>query len=363
MSTTTLSQRAINRATLDRQLLLRRADLPVLDAIELLVGLQAQTPHSWYHALWCRLESFDPEELAGYLVDRQVLRMALMRSTIHLVTARDCLWLRPLLAIVIERNMKGAFGKHLVGIDADRLIAAGRKHLDDRPMIFSELGRLLAVDWPDRDPAALAQAIRAWVPLVQVPPRGVWGRSGKPAHTTIETWLGRGVDKDPSVDRLLLRYLAAFGPATVMDAQQWSGLTKLSEVAERLRPTLVTFRDENGRELFDLPDAPRPDPDTPASPRFLYDFDNLLLSHADRSRVATVEAAAQEWATNIQPSMLLVDGFVSGEWKLARTKENATLTVRMFGRVSKKDKPAISAEGARLLEFAAPGTAHDIVYS
>lgn len=360
MAPGTLSRRALNRATLDRQLLLRRASLPLLDAVEHLAGLQAQTPHSWYHGLWCRLEAFDPAELAQLLIDRKVLRMALMRSTIHLVTAEDCRWLRPLVQPVIVRSMSGNFGKNLVGVDADKLIAAGRELLDDRPMIFSELGRALAERWPDRDPDSLAQAIRAWVPLVQVPPRGVWGRSGRPAHTTIESWLGVGVDPAPSVDRLVLRYLAAFGPATVRDAQVWSGLTKLAEVFARL--DLVSFLAEDGRELFDLPDAPRPDPDTPAPPRFLYDFDNLLLSHADRTRVVTDEATQQEYPTNVQPCRLLVDGFIAGDWTLTRSKGSATLAIRRFLRLSKKDQGAVVDEGVRLLEFAAPGEAQDIQF-
>jgi hypothetical protein len=358
MAPETLSRRALNRATLDRQLLLSRTSLPLLDAVEHLVGLQAQTPHSWYHGLWCRLSSFDPHELASLLVDRAVVRMALMRSTIHLVTAADVRWLRPLTQPAIERSTMGAFGKNLVGIDADKLIAAGREVLADRPMIFSELGRALAERWPDRDPASLAQAIRAWVPLVQVPPRGVWGRSGRAAHTTIEAWLGTGVDPNPSVDRLVLRYLAAFGPASVKDAQTWCGLTRLAEVFGRL--DLVPFRDDAGRELFDLPDAPRPDPDTPAPPVFLYDFDNLLLSHADRSRVVTAEATQQDYGDNIQPSILLVDGFTAGEWKLTRSRGVATLTIRPFTRLSKKDTSPVAAEGARLLDFAAVGDIHDI---
>lgn len=361
MAPGTLSRRALNRATLDRQLLLRRASLPILEAVEHLAGLQAQTPHSWYHGLWCRLTTFDPGSLAQLLIDRAVVRMALMRSTIHLVSTADCRWLRPLTQPVIERTTAGAFGKHLVGIDRDKLIAAGRELLEERPMIFSELGRALAERWPERDPASLAQAVRAWVPLVQIPPRGVWGRSGRPIHTTMESWLGAGVDPSPSVDRLVLRYLAAFGPASVRDAQTWSGLTRLAEVFARL--DLVAFRDEAGRELFDLPDAPRPDPETPAPPRFLYDFDNLLLSHADRSRVVTVEATQQNYGDNIQPSILLVDGFTAGEWKLARSRGAATLTIRPFTRLSKKDMTAVTAEGARLLDFAAPGDTHDVRFS
>jgi hypothetical protein len=165
--------------------------------------------------------------------------------------------------------------------------AAARALVEEQPRTLSTLARLLDERFPGRDAFALGQAIRAWVPLVQVPPRGVWGKSGCAAHTSVEGWLGRVPSLGFSLEDLILRYLAAFGPGTVKDVQTWSGLTRLREVIERLRPRLVTFRDEHGAELFDLPDAPRPDPDTPAPPRFLYDYDNLLLSHADRSRVIT----------------------------------------------------------------------------
>jgi len=349
-----LSRRALNRATLERQMLLRRWQMPMLEAIERLVGLQAQTPHSWYHGLWTRLEDFQPERLAELLINRQVVRIALMRSTIHLVTSRDCLALRPLVQPVIERSTKGSFGRHWVGLDAEALIAAGRALVEERPLTFSELGKLLAEQWPDRDAAALAQAIRAWVPLVQTPPRGVWGASGQAKHTTVEHWLGRPLASDPSLEEMILRYLAAFGPATVKDMQTWSGLTRLGEVTERLRPRLVAFRDERGAELFDLPDAPRPDPGTPAPPRFLYDYDNLLLSHADRTRVITGEYHQQGFTMDgPMPCIVLVDGFTNGTWKIIRQRRTATLAIKPFTRLSKKDTAALTEEGDRLLAFAA----------
>ncbi|HEU5472410.1 MAG TPA: winged helix DNA-binding domain-containing protein [Actinophytocola sp.] len=364
MSPATLLPRALNRATLDRQLLLRRTAMPLLEAIEHLAGLQAQTPHTWYHGLWCRLTGFDPDALGALLTERKVVRMALMRSTIHLVTARDCLAMRPLVQPVIERSMASNFGRNLVGLDADAVDTAARALLEDRPMIFRELGRALAQRWPDRDPDSLAQAVRARVPLVQVPPRGVWGRSGRPAHTTVEHWLGRGVDPTPSIDELVLRYLAAFGPASVLDAQTWSGLTRLAEVFDRLRSGLVTFRDEGGRELFDLPGAPRPDPDTPAPPRFLYDYDNLLLSHADRSRVVTPAVHQQGYRErNVMPSLLLVDGVTRGEWRITRAGGTATLAVRPFDPLSGADGAAVAEEGARLLAFAAPGDAPEVRFA
>jgi hypothetical protein len=157
--------------------------------------------------------------------------------------------------------------------------------LEERPLTAKEFGGLLKERWPECDPASLARAICHLVPLVQVPLRGVWGKSGQAAHDTAEAWLGRPLDHDPALDEMVLRYLGAVGPATVKDVQTWSGLARLSEVVERLRPRLRVFRDEHSKELFDLPDAPRPDPNISAPPRFLPEFDNLILSHVDRARV------------------------------------------------------------------------------
>ena len=356
-----LSLRAINRATLARQLLLKRATLPVEAAVEHLVGLQAQTTHSWYTGLWTRLEGFDAPAVGAMLTTRRLVRIALMRSTIHLVTAADCLALRPLLQPVIERSMQGNFGRNLVGLDRAELVAAGRAAVEAAPLTFSALGRTLAERWPERDPASLAQGVRSGVPLVQLPPRGVWGASGPAAHTSAESWLGRPLKAMP-LDELVLRYLGAFGPATVRDAQTWSGLTRLGAVFDRLRPRLLTFRDPRGAELFDLPDAPRPDAAAPAPVRFLYDFDNLLLSHADRSRVIAPAYFDQGFtADGPMPSIVLIDGFTAGTWKAdIRRRRAATLTVQPFTRLAPATRDEVAAEGARLLAFLAPAAAHDV---
>jgi hypothetical protein len=239
--------------------------------------------------------------------------------------------------------------------------SAGRVLVEERPRTAKELGAQLSELWPGRDPAALAHAIRGRLALVQVPPRGLWGASGQTTCTTAEAWLDRPLDPTPSVDDLVRRYLAAFGPATVADVQTWSGLAGLGEVIERLRPSLVVLIDDAGRELFDLPDAPRPDPDKPAPVRFLPEFDNLLLSHSDRGRVISDEDRQRlKSANGVLPGLFLVDGWVRGSWRIGRRRGAATLTITPFRSLAKRSAAAVTAEGARLLRFAAPGDGHDI---
>jgi hypothetical protein len=374
-----LSQRAVNRALLARQMLLDRLPLPaagpgraaqVVQTVEHLVGLQAQAPFPPYFGLHSRLDGFRPDDLAALITDRSVVRIALMRGTIHLVSARDCLPLRRLVQPVIERGMRGAFGKQLAGVDPGALAAAGRSLVESEPMTFSQLGQALAARWPDHAPAALAQGVRAYVPLVQVPPRAVWGQAGQSLHTSAENWLGQ---RPPSVEpaypvrpatrvelaQLVTRYLGAFGPATVRDVQAWSGLTGLKAVLEQLRPSLVSFRDEQGAELFDLPTAPRPGGEVPAPARLVAEFDNLVLSHAERSRVISAEATRRLYTINgVIPGSVLIDGFVAGMWRLARSRDAAAVTIEMFGPARGHD--ALIAEAERVLAFAAPGAARDI---
>ena len=372
MPTDVLTLRALNRALLARQMLLRPAPLPagpgragaVIAMVEHLAGLQAQAPFPPYYGLWSRLTGFRPGDLADLLVSRQVVRIALMRATIHLVSARDCLTFRPLLQPVLDRSLPAFFGSQLAGLDTGALAETGRALVDAEPRTFGELGGLLAPDWPGHPPNALAQGIRTLVPLVQVPPRAVWGAAGQSRHTSAEAWLGSPLDPSPAPEVLITRYLGAFGPATVADVQAWSGLTRLAEVVDRLRPGLRTFRDERGRELFDLPDAPRPAPGTPAPVRLVAEFDNLVLSHADRARVISPDHRQRLNTRNgIFPGTVLVDGFVAGMWRIARTRAAATLAVELFGPVSAAERDAVTAEGERLLGFAAPGDHHEIRFA
>jgi len=361
-----LTRRELNRALLARQLLLKpdtRHD--AVAAVEHLVGLQAQAPFPPYYGLWSRLDGFQPDDLAALISDRKVVRIALMRGTIHLVSARDCLPLRAVMQPVLDRAFRTNHGKRLTGVDLAELAMRGRELVDAEPRTFSELGKALADRWPGNPPADLAQGVRALVPLVQVPPRAIWGKAGTPRHTSAESWLSGDAlapaPAAPGLDHagLIRRYLAAFGPATVQDIQAWSGLTGLRAVAEALRPTLVTFRDETGAELFDLPDAPRPPGDCPAPVRLVAEFDNLVLSHADRTRIFAGADMARMYSINgIVPGSVLVDGFIAGIWRIATARKSATLTIELWQDTH--DLKALTGEAERLLAFAAPGTPHDI---
>ena len=353
-----LGRQALNRATLERQLLLRRTSLSPLDAVRHLVGLQAQVPANPYTALWSRLEGFRPDEVSGLLLARQLVRVSVMRATIHLVTADDCLLLRPLVQPLLTAELRRHrdLSPKLHGVDLAPVFAFAGPLLE-APRTSLQLREALAARFPKLDPAALAYACRSYLALVQVPPRGLWGRTGQVTSTTAETWLGRPLVADPSLDDVVLRYLAAFGPAAVADVTRWSRLTGLRKVVERLRPQLRTFRDERGRELFDLPDAPRPAPDTPAPVRFLPEYDNVLLSHADRSRIISEhDRAALSRAGGVGYGSVLVDGFARAVWRI----EDGTLVVSHLP-LPKRALGAVAAEGRRLLRFLAADRATDDV--
>ncbi|WP_070017984.1 winged helix DNA-binding domain-containing protein [Streptomyces nanshensis] len=358
MHPATLGDRALGRALVTRQLLAERSGMSALDAVEHLVGLQAQAPKPPYYGLLSRLADFRAEELSALLRERRAVRVGVMRGTVHLVSAADCLELRPLTRTLHESLVRTANRRRLEGVDPWDVAADATELLRQEPRTVRELGRLLAERRPGHDPEALSRAARALCDAVQIPPRGLWGRSGQPTYATIESWLGRPVSAEPSVETVLLRYLGAFGPASVMDAQAWSGLTRLGEVMERLRPELKVFRSEGGRELFDLPDAPRPDPELPLPARLVAEYDNLVLSHADRTRVISDAARKLIASRNGQvPGTVLLDGEVRGVWKAEQPRRNAvTVTVTPFHRaLDDGQRRELAAEGERLAAFTLRG--------
>jgi winged helix DNA-binding protein len=348
-----LSVRALNRALLERQWLLQRQTATAGETIEYLVGMQAQVPSSPYIGLWSRLNGFATEELSGLIRDRSAVRASFVRSTLHLLTARDLVALDPVIRSMHARRFQASpFARGVRGIDVEALLALGRQLLDARPSGMAELGAALRERWPKHDPMDLAYAIHYLTPLVQIPPRGEWGSSARPTWATAEHWIGRPIDGDPEPDAMAERYLAAFGPATVRDFGAWSGLASQGATFERLRPRLATFSDEQGRELFDIPGRPLPDPDTITPVRFLPDYDNMLLAHADRSRVFP-EGHQPLVRTTVGRPTVLVDGFVRAFWKLIPGAGRATLVVEPVAPLAPADRVAVEAEATGLVAFLA----------
>jgi hypothetical protein len=349
-----LSKRALNRALLERQLLLRRRQMPPLEAVERLVALQSQVPRDPYVALWSRVERFRAETLSDALEERRAVRMTLLRGTLHLVTARDAVGLRALVQPGIEgviyssSPLRTAVGS----VDMDELFGALRGWLEERPRRRAELVKEIAARWPGADADSLGYAMYA-LPTVQVTPRGLWRRSGGSAFTTMEAWLGASPDPAADVEALVVRYLAAFGPATPADAQYWSGVPGLGEVFDRLQPRLRTVRDEDGRALFDVPRAPLPDPDVSAPVRFLPEYDNVVIGHKDRTRI--VPDGIPRW-TEVGWGSVLVDGTGAARWRLVERKPGATLRIEPFRRLTRQERAETREEAGRLATFLAPET-------
>ncbi|GAA3206147.1 winged helix DNA-binding domain-containing protein [Actinocorallia longicatena] len=345
----TLSDRALNRATLARQHLLKRSDLSAVEMVSHLGGMQAQAPLSPYVGLWTRLASFAPEDLAGPLLERRLVRAVLQRATVHLVTAEDALYLRPLVDRLLEARFDGHFRAAIEGLDRTAFRAAARELTAEAAYQRPALGRALADRFPGHDAEMLSYAAVYMTPLAQTTPRGVWGASTAAAPLIgLETWLGGPMEPDPSPGRLVLRHLGAFGPATVADVQLWCGLTRLKEVAERL--DLVRFRAADGRLLYDLPDAPRPPEDVPAPPRLLPEYDNLLLSHKDRSRVIPERRRVPlPPGHGASGGTFLLDGLWRGEWKFAA---DGAFELHPHVPLRPSDEEALTAEGLALARWA-----------
>ena len=359
-----LSRRELGRATLARQLLLERVRRPVRDTLEHLVGLQGQVPKVPHLALWDRLVDYAPAELDALMTARAVVRTQLMRTTIHTVTTPDALALRPVLQPVLDRVFSGtAWGQQLRGTDVDAVVATARELLARRPLSRAALTRELATRHPTVDAEAVAYGVSYWVPWVQPPPRGLWGASGAAVMAPLDTWTGVGDGPGPlPLDRLVARYLGAFGPASVRDVQAWCGLTRLREVTDGM--DLRRFWSEDGVELLDVPGAPLPGPDVPAPVRFLAEYDNVTLSHADRSRVVgdeplqPLQGGPGGWVGTV-----LVDGLVRATWAARVVGDATELEVRVAGGLTPAERADVEEEGRAVLGFLAANRPHGLRFT
>lgn len=351
-----LTIRELNRATLARQMLLERVALPVPVAIERLVGLQAQLAVSPYIGLWTRLHDFNRDGLAHLIENRSVVKATLMRATLHLFTAEDYVRLRPTLQPAMTGASASITKRRGVAFDVDKVVGAARQFIAEQPRTFAEITTMLSELMPNVDVGSMRYTVRTHLLLVQEPISGAWSYPGNPRFTLAEDWLGKSISTDENLRMLIFRYLAAFGPATVKDLQTWSGLGKLQDAIEKLKPDLVTYRDERGRELLDLPDMPLPDADTPAPERLLPEYDNLLLSHEKRTRVIADEHRKKVYLPGLRvASTILVDGFVRGAWKIEKAKGAATLVMEPFEALTKQNRAALTDEAERLARFVEAG--------
>lgn len=334
-------------------MLLRREKVTPATAIERLAGMQAQLARPPFIGLWSRIEGFRRDSLTRAIERREVVRATMMRGTLHLVSREDFISFRPVLQPMLSQGMKAALRDRANGLNVNALVAAARACFDETPCTFDALRSHLRARFPKLDERAMGYIVRMQLPLVQIPAAGaIWAYPAAADFAVAESWLDEKLDGDDRPHTLALRYLAAFGPATLRDFQTWSAVAAAPGIVEELRPKLRTFRDERGRELLDLPRAPRPDQDEEAPVRFLPEFDSLLLAFADRTRVIADEHRPLIYTKNLLvPATFLVDGFAAGTWKIDRKKKLARLAVKPFGTLTKRARTALALEGEALLRF------------
>jgi hypothetical protein len=346
----------LKRALLARQLLLERSKLPLTRALERVAGIQAQYAPSSYIGLWSRLEGFSLADLTKALERRRVVQGTLLRSTIHLVSAGDY-WAFALGSRAARQASWLRFDKKRLS-NADMKAAAKevRTALSGRVAHRDELLELARRRYPER-PTHLWNGLSAWVELVRAPPSGTWERRRADLYALAEDWLGPPeVTPEEGVAALLRRYLAGFGPARLADAANWAGLAvnDVETAGERLR--LRRFRDEEGRELRDLPRAPLPGGSTRAPVRFLPTWDATLLVHARATQILPEDFRPLVFATKTPQSTptFLVDGAVAGKWKVERSAKKATLVLESFEKLPAGAKGDLRDEAERLVRFHEP---------
>lgn len=341
MTERVLTQRELNRALLARQLLLERAKAPIPKALDRIGGIQAQYAPSMYIGLWSRIEGFERDQLTRGLERGTVVQGTLMRATIHLVSKSDY-W--PFAAGIRTDQREWWLRVHGRGTDTAELKADGRKVR--RAMAGKTLGRIELEDVLGKRLGLSGLALD----LVRVPPSGTWERRRADLYALAEDWVGPEDSKpEDGIQHLVRRYLQGFGPARATEIADWAGLnvTTIRPALERL--SLRRFQDGQGKELFDLPRAPLPDPDTPAPVRFFPVWDATLLVHARRTEILPEEYRPRVFnvKTPHSANTFLVDGQVAGTWRHDKGRVN----LEPFGRLPKAVRKELDEEAERLAAF------------
>jgi len=351
--TRVLSLRELNRTTLSRQLLLERSTLPLKHAVERLVGLQAQLARPPYVGLWTRLDDFARDHLAESFEQRSVVKATFVRATLHVLSTADYLRFRATLQPVLTSALDEILRQRGASVDVGKLVDAAREFIEAEPRSFADITKLFGRLEPNGDPGAMRYSVRTHLPLVQVPTETRWSFPGNPRFTLAESWLSRRIPTADRTPELVSRYLAAFGPASVKDMQTWSYLDDLAPAFETLE--LTRYRDERGRELFDLPALAIASGDADAPVRFLPEFDNLLLAHQDRAREVPAQYRKRVFLPGLRvAATALVDGFVAGVWRTDVAKRQATLTIEPFDSLPRRTRNQLEEEAERLLRFVEP---------
>ncbi|MFF7944261.1 winged helix DNA-binding domain-containing protein [Nocardia gamkensis] len=352
-----LSNRVLNRTLLARQHLLERSPRTAHEMCDHLVGLQAQDSPPPFVGLWSRIAAFDPSTVSDALEDRSLVRITLMRGTIHLVTPPDALRIAPHVQPELEKApfRKGFNYGAMVGLDPEEVRGQGEAVLGDEPMSAADLRAHAAERYPDRDPGAVVQTWLYQLPVLQTPPRGKWKNSSRPIWSRVEPWLGAPLDPTYPLAELIFRYLRAFGPASTMDMQTWSKLPGMKKAVAELGDRVRTYTDERGRTLYDVADGALADPDVPAPVRLLGWYDNVLLSHQDRTRIVPDGAAPPLRAFAAQVSPVLVDGFLAGLYKVFADAKSARLRISPTRSWTNAECAEVEAEAHALLAFSEEG--------
>ncbi len=344
-----LTQRELNRALLARQLLLERGRLPIGRALERIGGIQAQYAPSSYVRLWTNLDGFARNALTRALERKRAVQGTLMRSTIHLVSPRDYWLFSAGVGPSREAHWLRTWGRGQTSEDLARAREGLRAALAGRTVRRDELQQIL-------DAHGQSVWAGAWVELIREPPSGTWERRRADLFRLAADWIRpERPTEEEGIERLLRRYLAAFGPARPADAASWAGVppARMRETAERL--ALRAFRDEAGRPLVDLPRAPLPG-DVPVPARFLPTWDATLLAHARRTQI--LEEQHRERIFHVRNpqsvSTFLIDGTVAGTWRVEPSTRKATLVVEPFERLPRAAAEELRTEGMGLAAFYEP---------